>query len=323
MAQETFTPQLPRMRAGGRRRGRHRQSHHHARRVRASLRSDRDRASLRSDRRDIVVGRVARQGCQGCGGPHQPGRRHCRAQGRTGDRRYRIQSGQRRAQAAQPDPAHQRRIHRRLGSFRRDAGGDSDRDRTEDDLLSRPARRPRPRGARARASRSAPAPTPIRSPPPACRGASRTSARSGRSSTPTMPGARARLRNRRSIIERAGGKVLNAIPVPLDAKDFVPYLAQISAEHRGAAAGLHRLAVGCVLHPGQDHGPGQEDEDVFVVGQHRGDRARRHQGRGGRRVFLREFPAAARRPRTTVSTRSSTSGSASTMSMRARSAVAA
>jgi len=31
-------------------------------------------------------------------------------------------------------------------------------------------------------------------------------------------------------IERAGGKVLNAIPVPLDAKDFVPYLAQVSAD---------------------------------------------------------------------------------------------
>src|ERR1700745_3522744 len=31
-------------------------------------------------------------------------------------------------------------------------------------------------------------------------------------------------------IERAGGKVLNAIPVPLDAKDFVPYLGQVSAD---------------------------------------------------------------------------------------------
>jgi branched-chain amino acid transport system substrate-binding protein len=31
-------------------------------------------------------------------------------------------------------------------------------------------------------------------------------------------------------IERSGGKVLNAIPVPLDAKDFVPYLAQISGD---------------------------------------------------------------------------------------------
>ena len=30
-------------------------------------------------------------------------------------------------------------------------------------------------------------------------------------------------------IERSGGKVLNAIPVPLDAKDFVPYLAQTTA----------------------------------------------------------------------------------------------
>jgi branched-chain amino acid transport system substrate-binding protein len=31
-------------------------------------------------------------------------------------------------------------------------------------------------------------------------------------------------------IERAGGKVLNSIPVPLDAKDFVPYLSQIPSD---------------------------------------------------------------------------------------------
>ena len=61
--------------------------------------------------------------------------------------------------------------------------------------------------------------------------------------------------------------------------------------YRGHAAGLHRLAVGCVLHAGQKHGARQEDEDVLVVGQHRSDRAGRHSGRGGRRLFLREFPA--------------------------------
>ena len=48
-----------------------------------------------------------------------------------------------RAQAAQPDPARQRRVHRRLGAFRRDAGGAADRLRAQDARTSRPARRPR------------------------------------------------------------------------------------------------------------------------------------------------------------------------------------
>ncbi|MBN9600609.1 MAG: ABC transporter substrate-binding protein [Afipia sp.] len=34
----------------------------------------------------------------------------------------------------------------------------------------------------------------------------------------------------RHFIEKAGGKILNSIAVPLDTKDFVPYLAQISAD---------------------------------------------------------------------------------------------
>ncbi len=34
------------------------------------------------------------------------------------------------------------------------------------------------------------------------------------------------------FIEKAGGKVLTSIPVPLDAKDFVPYLAQIPGDSR-------------------------------------------------------------------------------------------
>lgn len=34
----------------------------------------------------------------------------------------------------------------------------------------------------------------------------------------------------RTVIERSGGKTLASIPVPVDAKDFVPYIAQIPAE---------------------------------------------------------------------------------------------
>ncbi len=34
----------------------------------------------------------------------------------------------------------------------------------------------------------------------------------------------------RHFIEKAGGKIINSIAVPLDTKDFVPYLAQISAD---------------------------------------------------------------------------------------------
>ena len=38
--------------------------------------------------------------------------------------------------------------------------------------------------------------------------------------------------------------------------------------HRSPAAGLHRFAIGSILHPGQEHGPRQEDEDDLVVGEH-------------------------------------------------------
>ncbi len=76
------------------------------------------------------------------------------------------------------------------------------------------------------------------------------------------------------FIEKAGGKVLTSIPVPLDTKDFVPYVAQIPGGQPGRAAGVHRLAVGCLLHAGEDDGPRQEDEDVLVVGEPRVDRSR-------------------------------------------------
>jgi len=61
------------------------------------------------------------------------------------------------------------------------------------------------------------------------------------------PGGRARPRNPRSISSAPGGKVLNAIPVPLDAKDFVPYLRRYPPTPR-CCCRLHRLAVGCVLY---------------------------------------------------------------------------
>ena len=45
-----------------------------------------------------------------------------------------------------------------------------------------------------------------------------------------MPGARAPTRSLKHYIEQAGGKVLASIPVPLDTKDFVPYVAQIPGD---------------------------------------------------------------------------------------------
>jgi len=56
-------------------------------------------------------------------------------------------------------------------------------------------KRPRRPARKARASRSAQARTPIQSRRRACRGASRISARNGRSSMPTMPGDKAPTRN--------------------------------------------------------------------------------------------------------------------------------
>ena len=93
------------------------------------------------------------------------------------------------------------------------------------------------------------------------------------------------------FIEKAGGKVLTSIPVPLDTKDFVPYVAQIPAESRGRSAGVHRLPIGGVLHAGQGDGSGEENENVLVLGEPGIDRSRRHPGRCRRRILLREFPA--------------------------------
>ncbi len=108
------------------------------------------------------------------------------------------------------------------------------------------------------------------------------------------------------FIEKAGGKVLSQHPGAARHQGLRALPRADSRRFRGRAAGLHRLAVGRLLHPGQDHGPRQEDEDVLVVRQPRIDRSRRHPGRRRRRLLLRELPAHARAQERRVSTRSST-----------------
>ena len=304
--EKVIAPQLPRNRAQGRRAGRHRQPDHHQGPVRAGVRTDRDRPPLRPDRRHLVVGLLARQVRQGRGRDHQQGRRHRRPQGRARDRGHRIQPGAGRPQAAQPDPARQRRVHRRLGAFRRHAGGAADRHRAQDALLldRRGDRGDRLEGHALLAS--APAPTPIRSPPPACPGACENLGKVWSIIYADYAWGQSTNQESKLYIEKAGGKVLASIPVPLDTKDFVPYVAQIPADSRGRAAGVHRLAVGRVLHPGQGDGPRQEDEDVLVVGEPRSrsipatSRARPKASTSSR------TSRACSRTRTTSTTRSST-----------------
>jgi len=60
--------------------------------------------------------------------------------------------------------------------------------------------------------------------------------------------------------------VLTSIPVPLDAKDFVPYLAQIPGGQQVVLpAFIGSLSV-AFYYAGQAMGLEQEDEDVLVVG---------------------------------------------------------
>ena len=145
------------------------------------------------------------------------------------DRRHRIKSGQRRAQAAQSCPAPERRVHRRIGSLRRHARRNPDRLRVEDDLLST-GEATEATGAKG----------------------TRFSFRTG---TDTYSIAAASLpwcvenfgkkwtiiyadyawgqstnQESKHYIEKSGGKVLSSIPIPLDAKDFVPYLSQIPGD---------------------------------------------------------------------------------------------
>jgi branched-chain amino acid transport system substrate-binding protein len=53
------------------------------------------------------------------------------------------------------------------------------------------------------------------------------------------------------FIEKAGGKVLTSIPVPLDTKDFVPYVAKIPKDSRVVLRPHSHSTV--VL--GAEHGP--------------------------------------------------------------------
>ena len=112
---------------------------------------------------------------------------------------------------------------------------------------------------------------------------------------PTTPGARAPTRNPRHYIEKSGGKVLTRLPVPLDTKDFVPYLAQIPADTEVLLpAFIGSLSVAFYTQA-KAMGLDKKMKMYLVVGEHR-SRSRRPTSRGGRRrLFLREFSAAARR----------------------------
>ncbi len=118
-----------------RRHRRHRQPHHHQGSARAGAPARSSSAITATSPASSRPGASGTTRRQSGGRYHQQGRRHRRAQGRAGDRGYRVESRSWRTQAAQPDPARQRRVHRRLGAFRRDAGGAADRVRAEDPLF--------------------------------------------------------------------------------------------------------------------------------------------------------------------------------------------
>ena len=91
----------------------------------------------------------------------------------------------------------------------------------------------------------------------------RTSARSGRSFTPTTPGARAPTRNPKLFIEKRRRQGAHEHRGAARYQGLRALSRADSRRHRGPAAGLHRLAVGCLLHPGQEHGPRQEELKMF------------------------------------------------------------
>ena len=141
-----------------------------------------------------------------------------------------FESGERRAQAAQPDPALQCRVRRRFGAFRRDALGYPDRVRAQDHLLLDR------RGDRSDRLEGNALFVPHRHRHLFDRGGQhavvRREFRQGlddhlcrlRLGPEHQPGIQALHREGR----RQGARP--ASPVPLDTKDFVPYLAQIPAD---------------------------------------------------------------------------------------------
>ena len=97
----------------------------------------------------------------------------------------------------------------------------------------------------------------------------------------------------RAFIEKAGGKVLNSIAVPLDTKDFVPYLAQISADTEVLLpAFIGSLSLGFYTQA-KSMGLDKKMKMFSSSASIEVDRARRYSGRRGGRLLLRELPAPA------------------------------
>ena len=95
-----------------------------------------------------------------------------------------------------------------------------------------------------------------------------------------------------ALHREVGGKVLSSIPIPLDAKDFVPYSSEIPGELLEVLlpAFIGSLSVAFYTQA-KNMGLDKKMKKIDLVGQHRIDCTRRHPGRRRRRLLLREFPA--------------------------------
>ena len=123
------------------------------------------------------------------------------------------------------------------------------------------------------------------------------------------------------FIEKAGGKVLTSIPVPLDTKDFVPYLAQIPTAGVVLPAFIGSLSVAFYTQAktmGLDKKMKMFSSSASLDPIDPGDIQGAAEG-----VYFFENFRACWRTRTTSTTRSSTGSSASTTSTAARSAARA
>jgi branched-chain amino acid transport system substrate-binding protein len=194
------------------------------------------------------------------------------------------------AQAAQSDPAQQRGIHRRVGAFRRDARSTADRERAQDAVFLQ--------GEATEVTGSK-----------GTRFSFRTGTDTYSIAAASMPWcvenfgkawtiiyadyAWGQSTNAESklFIEKAGGKVLASIPVPLDTKDFVPYLAQVPADSQVVLpAFIGSLSVAFYTQAksmGLDSKVKMFSSSASLESIDPGD----IQGAAEGGVFLREFPA--------------------------------
>ena len=126
----------------------------------------------------------------------------------------------------------------------------------------------------------------------------------------------------RAFIERAGGKVLKSIAVPLDTKDFVPYLAQISGDTEVLLpAFIGSLSVAFYTQA-KNMGLDKKMKMISSSASIESIAPDDIQGAAEGVYFFENFPACSR-PRTTSSTRNSTSAWELTTCMPAKSAASA